>query len=231
MVVVLWGAGWEIAILLAPKRPRDALRIGQAPPRPAIGTAVGPWGPWEGQTMTTVDTMSQRTRREVPSKYERIPELAFAIEVPPEFVTPDLPEEGPRFEEPTFMLPLWLASSPVAMALVTVAVRPAYEDGTVKQWLEYLCREQGLEVRAIGAGLVGAAEHQRTAVLAEAGQEQEGTRLRFRIAAVEDGGYLYVVMGMAPEELWASYGEALAHAVGSFELTAGKGARADIGVG
>ena len=62
-----------------------------------------------------VDTMSQWTRREVPSRFERIPELAFAIEVPPEFVAPELPGEEPRFEEPTFMLPLWLGSSPVAM--------------------------------------------------------------------------------------------------------------------
>lgn len=178
-----------------------------------------------------VDTMSQWTRREVPSRFERIPELAFAIEVPPEFVTPELPGEEPRFEEPTFMLPLWLGSSPVAMALVTVAVRPAYEDGTVTQWLEFLCREQGLEVRAIGAGLVGSGERGRMAVLAEAGQEQEGTKLRFRIAAVEDGGYLYIVMGMAPEGLWSSFGEALTHAVGSFELLAAKGARAEIGMG
>lgn len=168
--------------------------------------------------------MGRVERRSIPSRFHALPALAFSIQVPPDFVAPALPEEEAKFENPTFMMPLWLASSPLAAALVTVSVRPAYEDGSVIQWLHYLAEAQGLKLTTLMPGTVGT----HAAIIADAEQEQDGTLLKFRIAALEDGGHLFIVMSMVPADLWPSFGATLGDAVASFALASPQGARAPL---
>ncbi len=167
------------------------------------------------------------TARCVPSRFASLPGLAFEINVPGDFVEPQLPQEEPRFEEPTFMMPLWVASSPVALALVTVSARPAYEDGSVIEWVQYLAAAQGLTLKACMPGRVGP----HAAILAEATQEQDGTMLEFQFAAVQDGEFLFIVMGMVPEGLALSFRPALERAVASFRLVSPAGPRVPLAPG
>lgn len=160
------------------------------------------------------DVTEAPVRLSVPSRFSGIPQLAFSIEAPAGFEAPGVPEEKPRFEDPKFMMPLWLAGSPVALAIVAVSARPAYDDGSVEDWLRFLGGEQGLTFTTLGPGKLGP----HPAIVADATQVQEQTPLRMRIAAFEDGGMLYIVMTMAPEALWPSYGAGLENAVASFRL-------------
>ncbi|MBN8645609.1 MAG: hypothetical protein J0L61_10280, partial [Planctomycetes bacterium] len=63
----------------------------------------------------------QLTRRDYPAL---LADLAFSMELPAEFVEPDVPREELDFSNPTVCFPLLLASSPVAAALITVSARP-----------------------------------------------------------------------------------------------------------
>lgn len=156
-------------------------------------------------------------------------DLDFSIEVPPGFVQPPLPADSspPDFDSPTVSAPLALLSSEVALALVAVAARPAYSDGSVRQWLEYLCGHFGLTVVGIGPAFIGdGGAH--PGVVAEGTQVQESTRLRFALAAFEDGGRLVTAHGMCPEELWPSFGAALVSSVRSVTLARPKGPTAPI---
>lgn len=149
--------------------------------------------------------------------------LDFTIGLPRGFVVREIPPEAaneqPDFSDPTKVHALGIAMSEVAMAVLTVAARPAYEDGSVYEWIRYLATEQGLTLTTLMPGRVGP----HPAILLDAEQVQDGTALRFRVAALEDGGRFVVVMGMAPAELWPSYGASLAAGVESFTLQSPQG--------
>lgn len=158
----------------------------------------------------------------------RLAEIAFSVGLPHGFAVLDVPLENLEFEKPTFMAPLMVASSEVALAVLTVAARPAYEDGSVMQWLQFFTSDttitgHAMDLKSLMPGRIGAKGKEHPAILATAEQVQDGTRLRLHIAMLEDGGRLVIVMAMVPEELWPSFGEQLAAAVESFALDAPKG--------
>ena len=166
--------------------------------------------------MPTLTPTMKLTRREAPSRFPALQNLAFSVEVPADFHTPALPPAEPKFEDPTFVMPLWVASSSVALAVVAVAARPAYDNGTVSEWLGYLAREQGLTLTDLQLVTLGG---KHAAIMANAEQTQEDTQLKLRFAAFEDGGYLFIVNVMAPAELWPSFGAVLEAAIASVRLT------------
>lgn len=158
----------------------------------------------------------------------RLADLAFSVGLPHGFAVLDVPLENLEFEKPTFMAPLMVASSEVALAVLTVAARPAFEDGSVMQWLQFFTSDttitgHAIELKSLMPGRIGAKDKEHPAILATAEQVQDDTRLRLHIAMLEDGGRLVIVMAMVPEELWPSFGEQLGAAVESFALDAPKG--------
>jgi hypothetical protein len=158
----------------------------------------------------------------------RLADLEFEIDAPPGFMEPPLPESDPDFNDPTVTGPLTLLATPVAAAFLAVAARPAYEEGSVLQWLIYLARHYGITTTALTPGEVGGRRHHHPAVIAEGRQVQDGTNLRMVFAALEDGGRLVIIHAMCPEELWPSYGEGLRAAVASFELARPQGPKAPL---
>lgn len=170
----------------------------------------------------TTDTLPPIMERRVFA--ERFPGLGFAIDVPSDFVAMPLPEESVGFEKPETVAPLALCSSQVALAIVAVAARPAYEDGCVSQWLGFLAHQQGIELSRARAGMIG--PHQ--GVLADGRQVQDGTELWMRIGVLEDGGRLVLVTGMTIAALVPSFGWALEFAVGSLALAEQRGPTARV---
>src|SRR5262245_35974084 len=69
------------------------------------------------------------------------PGLTFRFLKPNDFKIVDLPAETPDLSKGTAFLPLAVAMTPIGPLVLSVAARPAYEDGTVEQWLDYLLRE------------------------------------------------------------------------------------------
>lgn len=165
------------------------------------------------------------------SKHLTIPpaiaNLGLSIDIPDGFVRAELPPSEVDFDNPTQSAPLAIFSSQVALALITVAARPAYETGSVLQWLKYLCDSYGIDIKSFKASATKG-EHKHPAIFAECEQEQNGEQLRLAIVAIEDAGRLVTVHGMCPAELWPSYGDQLTAAVQSISLTAPQGQKYDL---
>lgn len=156
-----------------------------------------------------------------------IADLGFSITLPDGFVHADVPRENVDFDNPTQSAPLALFSSPVALAFIAVAARPAYQTGSVLQWMKYLCDHFDISVSSFTPGkTAGATAH--PAIFADGSQEQNGQRLRLAIVALEDGGRFVTAHAMCPVELWPSYGETLIAALRSISLTAPKGPAHDL---
>ncbi|MBX3363646.1 MAG: hypothetical protein KF866_02665 [Phycisphaeraceae bacterium] len=162
--------------------------------------------------------------RSIPSRFPSLPQLGFEIEMPADFAEPPIPEETPKFEQPAFMMPLWLSSAQVALALLAVSARPAYDDGSVIEWVQFLAHDQGLTLLNCAQRMLGP----HPAIVFDASQEQDGVMLRFHMAAVQDGDMLFVIMAMTPEALWPSFGEQLSAAIASFRLMHPAGPRAPL---
>lgn len=54
-----------------------------------------------------------------------------------------MPPETPDFNAGGQFMPLTVAMSPYGQMIFTVAARPAFGDGAVAQWLDYICNQEG----------------------------------------------------------------------------------------
>jgi hypothetical protein len=154
-------------------------------------------------------------------------DLGFTIEVPDGFAQGEIPREDVDFDNPTLSAPLAIFSSQVALALIAVAARPAYETGSVLQWTRYLCDHFGIALTSVKSGTTsGSPAH--PAIIAQGEQEQNGQQLRMVVVALEDGGRLVTAHAMCPAELWPSFGEQIARAVQSITLSSPKGPKYEL---
>lgn len=140
--------------------------------------------------------------------------LACSCDLPEDWKIGEIPPEEPNFDDPTYFLPLAAAVSPDGAGALTVGARMAYDDGTLLDWLQYLCAESNVAVENIerfeAGGLSG--------VRFEGIQRAEGAALRMNNLYIEDGGRLYAVCAMAAEALYEPVAPALQSIVESFRL-------------
>lgn len=157
----------------------------------------------------------------------RIADLACRLAVPRDWNVMELPAEEVDFSEPSAFFPLAVASAPWAMVVLTVAARPAFEDGTLQDWALFLLSSQ--EIRPTALGPVAMGELQGLGGVGR--QEQDGTWLEIRFAFFEDGGRLVQLGMMAPEAISAPLEEVWRTALGSFALDRPQGQNAPLGAG
>jgi hypothetical protein len=140
--------------------------------------------------------------------------LAFAIEKPRDWQRLALPADETDLSTPTAFLPLAIFMAPYGAVVLTVAARPAYEDGAVSQWAEWLCEQNSLAIERRAVGRLSGAP----ALLAEATQPSEAGPMRVRLAFLEDGRRLVNLTCMAPEQIWESVEPIFARMLESFRL-------------
>ena len=157
----------------------------------------------------------------------RLAEIAFSMDVPDSFVVAPLPDDDLDFEKPGHLAPLAILHSQVAMAIVLVAARPAYADGSMMDWFRFLAEHHSVPFSELMPGHVGDATR-HPAIILEGTQSQDGTLLRYHAALLEDGGRIILVQAMCPDELWPSFGERITASVASFTLDAPRGATAPL---
>lgn len=153
----------------------------------------------------------------------RLANLDFTMKMPVGFVEAPMPSEDYDFDKPHVSAPLMLTASPVAMALIAVAGRPAYSDGTVREWFEFLCKHFGITLLSIGPAYVGGLRKNHPAIIATGLQVQDGTELVMSFVAFEDGGRFVTAHAMCPRELEPSYMSTLEACIHSVELLHHKG--------
>jgi hypothetical protein len=154
----------------------------------------------------------------------RIADLAFSCVLHKDFREIELPPEEPNFDEPSACLPLLAAMASYGVVVFSVAARPAYADGSLTDWLGFVCKSQGLTVEAMGPGLIGGVP----GIVAETTQVQENVSLRMRAGILEDGGRMILLSALAPEAVWPSLKEPLLTMFDSFRLDRPRGRTAPL---
>ncbi len=156
------------------------------------------------------------TSVEVPA---RIADLAFTYLRPADFQAIALPDDKPDFEAPTSFYPLHVAMANYGLVLFSAGARPAFADGTVEDWAEFISREAKLEILEVKRGVVGGLP----AVMLELRQEADGTMVRLRTAFIEDGKRLLNLSVIAPEAIWSNLEGMLQLSLSSFRLAEPRG--------
>jgi hypothetical protein len=154
---------------------------------------------------------------------DRLSDLNFTMKTPVGFVEAKLPAEAHDFDQPHVCAPLLVLSSPVALALITVAGRPGYQNGTVRDWLVYLCQHNGIRLLSIGPAYVGGLHKNHPAIIATGLQDQNDTELVMSFVALEDGGRFLTAHALCPRELEPSFMGTLEECIHSIELLRHKG--------
>ncbi len=158
----------------------------------------------------------------------RLANLDFIMKVPREFVETALPKEDSNFDSPSVCAPLLHLSSPGAKSQVHVAYRPGYNEGTVRQWFEYLTGQHAVRLLSIGPAYVGGLRKNHPAIVATALQELKGTELVMSYVAFEDGGRLVIAHAQCPRELEPRFMRSMEQGIHSIELLHHKGPTADL---
>lgn len=142
-------------------------------------------------------------------------ELEFHFLLPPRWERVELPEEEIEADNPDYFLPLAAYAPDAKPLFFAVGARPAYEGGTVAEWLETLCRHQGFEVNELEFCTM---DDGSFAMICRASQESDFGAAAMVMALLEDGGNLYAISAMCPLGTWRTAGATLERMVRSFAL-------------
>ena len=118
-------------------------------------------------------------------------------------------------------MPLAVAITQYGPMVFTIAARPAFDDGTVSQWLDYICRAEGYAHTAVKETRIG----DLPAVTCDATQKADDVTMTMRFVLLEDGGRLIQMSAMAPEAFWDGAIKKMAPMLASLELRETRGTK------
>ena len=139
--------------------------------------------------------------------------LACSCLLPDGWVNVPLPDESYDFDNPAVFFPLLVCMAPYG-AVVSVAARPAFDDGAVQDWAEYLAAQNNLTVERIREARV----NRVPCILVDATMPSDAGLMRSRSVFLEDGRRLYNIGTLAPDALWPSVEADFDRCLGSFTL-------------
>jgi hypothetical protein len=140
--------------------------------------------------------------------------LACQYEHPPEFLPVEIPSEEVDFSVPHRFLAIAICASRYAFGVFTIGVRPSYEDGTLEQWISYVCGQEGIAITGVRQAQVSGYEAFRVTGRQETGEEQAWITTLF----VRAGDRFYAVSGTTLAPLEASMTPPLEAMLDSFAL-------------
>lgn len=140
--------------------------------------------------------------------------LACSCLVPDGWVQVPVPEEQYDFDNPTVFLPLIVCMAPYGAVVFTIAARPAFGDGSVQDWAEYLAGQNNLQIERIREARV----NRMPCILVDATMPSDAGPMRSRSVFLEDGGRLFNIGTLAPDAIWASVEADFDRLLGAFTL-------------
>ena len=126
--------------------------------------------------------------------------FSFSLECPPEWTELDVPAETPNFEDPGAFMPQAVLVSPEGPILFSVAARPAFGDGSVYDWSQFLLKHHNLAFTQLMPGSLNGVH----CIRAMATQASDAGPMQLAVVFFEDGGSIIHVTAMAPQQMWAS---------------------------
>lgn len=157
----------------------------------------------------------------------RLADLGFALRRPPGWLVSELPLAAIDFADSGALQLLAVCSAMDGAGVVSLGARPAYDGGTLAEWVEHLVVRLGYAAPELEREQVGG----REAVACWAQRVEEGTPMRLRLAFFEDGGRLVHVGAMAPEAAFARVAPTLRGVFDSLRLLAPRGSRVSLAPG
>lgn len=151
-----------------------------------------------------------------------ISRLAFGIDCPADWNPLELPEQTPNFDEPTSFMALAVlmpapANTPI---LLSIGARPAYSDGSVYDWTQFVMGQNNMTITSLMPGKVNGFP----AIRATATQPSDDGVMQLAIAFLEDGQSLIQLSAMAPAEVWPSVETLFEQMIDSFAMLRPQGA-------
>lgn len=144
-----------------------------------------------------------------------IPQFEFRLLLPSGWRKLETPKEELDFTNLAAFLPLGIFIQDTTFGILSIAARPGYGDGTLLDWLKYVCSTQSFEVEELEPFTVSAGP----AASAIATQDNDGGKTRMRIVALEDGGNFFTITGMVPIDGWDDMKDLIDRILASFTLT------------
>ncbi len=148
------------------------------------------------------------------------PRFAFHLKAHPDCETLQLPPERPDFRQPDTFVTLGKYVAAYGTFVFSVAARPAYSEGSLRDWLFDLCRQKGLEIERAAPALVDG----EPAATCLAAQNSDAGIMKMRLTLLEDDGRLFVLTASAPAPLWRAHSNAFDEMFDSFKLAEKLGA-------
>jgi hypothetical protein len=101
----------------------------------------------------------------------------------------------------------------------SVVARPAYEDGTIEDWAEFLAQQEKIEIVSMKPGTLAG----MPVLMIEALNQTDAGPMRMRTALLEDGKRFLNLSVLAPDAIWKSVEPTLQMAMTSFRLAEPRG--------
>jgi hypothetical protein len=129
------------------------------------------------------------------------------VQVPP-------PDEEYDLDNPAVFIPIVVCMAPYGAVVFTVAARPAFDDGSVQDWAEYLATQNEVSVTSVREARI----NRMPCVLVDGTMQSEMGVMRSRSVFLEDGRRLFNIGTLAPDALWSSVEHDFAQLLGAFSL-------------
>ena len=149
----------------------------------------------------------------------RIADLEFTYLRPANFQVVELPEEKPNFDDPATFYPLHVLMATYGAVVFSVAARPAFADGSVQDWTEFLLKQEKVQVVSMKPGTFAG----MPAIIVEALNPTDAGTMRMRTVLLEDGKRFLNISVLAPDAIWPSVEPTLAMTMSSFRLAEPRG--------
>jgi hypothetical protein len=140
--------------------------------------------------------------------------LACSCLLPDGWVNVPLPDDTYDLDNPAVFLPLLVCMAPYGAVVFSIAARPAFDDGTVQDWAEFLAEKNDLTVERIQEARV----NRMPCILVDATMPSEAGLMRSRSVFLEDGRRLFNIGTLAPDAIWSSVEADFDRLLGSFAL-------------
>jgi hypothetical protein len=140
--------------------------------------------------------------------------LACTCLIPDGWVKVPVPDENYDFENPSVFLPILVAMAPYGAVVFSIGARPAYGDGSVQDWAEYLGAQSNMQIERVQEARV----NRMPCILVDATMPSDAGLMRSRNVFLEDGGRFFTLGTLAADAIWASVESDFNRLLGSFAL-------------
>ena len=140
--------------------------------------------------------------------------LAFSCVVPDTWVQVPTPGEELDLDNPAVFIPLLVCMAPYGAVVFTIAARPAFDDGSVQDWAEFLAAQNNLVIESVREARM----NRMPCIVIDATVPSEVGDMRSRSVFLEDGRRLFNIGALAPQAIWASVSSDMDRLIDSFAL-------------